>query len=249
MGASTISAFSCLYRQKDVNLQRKNQLRMKTKAFIISGVISFMLLSGAMSNVQAQCGNSTPSTPWDCDPEYLWPPTIQPCPEVQIKQKHDHTSKREYRELGWDTAVTCNTTSLVLSCTPYIPVQNFNGCYTVDEIPYNPVDPSFHQGEHLNIASDDAWDSSPISFPFTFTFFGLNYNSARVGSNGLLTFSPNDYTGYCAYQYQSSAPIPNASFPSRNAIVSTASTSSATTATSTPIKSCATRALTSSKSM
>lgn len=191
---------------------------MKTKSFIISGVISFMLLSGAMSNVQAQCGNSTPSTPWDCDPEYLWPPTIQPCPEVQIKQKHDHTSKREYRELGWDTAVTCNTTSLVLSCTPYIPVQNFNGCYTVDEIPYNPVDPSFHQGEHLNISSDDAWDSSPISFPFTFTFFGLNYSSARVGSNGLLTFSPNDYTGYCAFNYQQYAPIPNASFPSKNAI-------------------------------
>lgn len=179
---------------------------MKTKAFIISGVISFMLLSGAMSNVQAQCGNSTPSTPWDCDPEYLWPPTIQPCPEVQIKQKHDHTSKREYRELGWDTAVTCNTTSLVLSCTPYIPVQNFNGCYTVDEITYNPADPTFHGGSLLNITSDDIFCGSSTNIPFPFYFFGIKKNAFVVGSNGMLTFNTSATGNSCSWSY--SAPLP-----------------------------------------
>lgn len=134
------------------------------------------------------------------------------CPEVRIAQKYDHTPM--YSHLGWDTVVNCSSPTIELTCDPFIPVQYFNGTYTVEEIPFNPPDTTFYlggQGQKVPITSDDQF-SSPVSLPFPFYFFGIRKNQFRIGDNGLITFVSDslfqlDGAGnYCPYQF--SAPIP-----------------------------------------
>lgn len=159
---------------------------MITKRFAFA--VLFLLCGGAVF------GQSTPSTPIDCG-EYQWPAVQSPCPEVQIKQKHDHTPKPQYRHYGWDTVIDCHTREgIVLSCMPYIPVQYFNGTYTVDQIPYNPPDTTFSLGTRMGIGTDDVFASAHTTIPYPFYFFGIRKNQFRIGANGLITFcSQTDY--------------------------------------------------------
>lgn len=137
------------------------------------------------------------------------------CPEITVTQKYDHELSPTCIANGWDTVVDCTNGSLVLSCSSFITTQHFNGQYTVEQIPYNPVDPTFHAGSRLNISSDDQWESTMISFPFTFLFFGIPYTQANVGSNGLVSFNSAQAGTYCDYTF--SVPIPRSDFStSRN---------------------------------
>lgn len=145
------------------------------------------------------------------------------CPEITIEQKYDHQPSAQCVANGWDTLVNCINGTLALHCSKFITTQHFNGQYSVESIPYNPVDPTFHAGSLLNISTDDAWENSTISFPFTFMFFGIPYTQAVVGSNGLVTFNTRVVGRSCHYIF--SEPIPNPSFtdtssfaPSLNAI-------------------------------
>ena len=149
-----------------------------------------------------------------CSSTYL----MAQCPEITINEKYDHQLSGICVENGWDTLVNCKNGTLILNATPFITTQHFNGNYLIESIPYNPVDTTFHAGSHLNISTDDAWENSTISFPFTFMFFGYPYTQAVVGSNGLVSFNTSYVGQYCAYNYQSSLPIPNPNFPSLNAI-------------------------------
>lgn len=149
-----------------------------------------------------------------CSSTYL----MAQCPEITINEKYDHQLSGICVENGWDTLVNCKNGTLILNATPFITTQHFNGNYLIESIPYNPVDTTFHAGSHLNISTDDAWENSTISFPFTFMFFGYPYTQAVVGSNGLVSFNTSYVGQYCAYDYQSSIPIPNPNFPSLNAI-------------------------------
>ena len=110
------------------------------------------------------------------------------CPEITINEKYDHIPTPMCAANGWDTLVNCRNTTLILHANPFITTQHFNGTYTVESIPYDPVDPTFHAGTRLNISSDDSWENAPISFPFTFMFFGYPYTQAVVGSNGIVSF-------------------------------------------------------------
>lgn len=150
--------------------------------------------------------NSSEPTPAVSCGEYQWPAISSPGLEVQIKQKHDHLSA--YAAQGWDTVVTPDTPTIVLSCMPYIPVQYFNGQYTVDQIPYNPADTSFSASNRTLSNADDRF-SDPEPIPFPFYFFGIPKNHFRLGSNGLVTFCDSTLFGtydMCPYSY--SAPIP-----------------------------------------
>ena len=146
------------------------------------------------------------------------------CPQITIDEKYDHLPTAFSASHGWDTMVNCVNATLILNATPFITTQHFNGQYLVEAISYDPVDTTFHAGSHLNINTDDAWENSAISFPFTFMFFGKPYTQAVVGSNGIVSFNcgQNGTTSvagqYCAYDYSSSVPIPNSAFPSKNAI-------------------------------
>lgn len=138
------------------------------------------------------------------------------CPQITINEKYDHTLSPICVANGWDTLVNCTNGSLILNATYFITAEKFNGTYLVEEIPYNPVDTSFHAGNHLNINTDDNWENTTISFPFTFMFFGYPYTSAVVGSNGIVSFNTS-YAGQ-ALAYSYNVPIPSTSFPALNAI-------------------------------
>ena len=88
--------------------------------------------------------------------------------------------------------------------------------YVVNSIPYAPVFP-FSGGINLNNTADDIWSPS-VNLPFSFNFYGINYDSILVGSNGVATFDQTNQSpgGYCNWNFTQS--IPNTNFPIRNAI-------------------------------
>lgn len=170
-------------------------------------VATLLLTFGAAQAQFTEWGPSDPSPVLNCG-EYQWPEVWEPCPEVQVKQKHDHTPLDRYRHEGFDTVVTNCTTEVVLTCTPYIPVQFFNGQYTVDEIPYNPTDTTYYINYNpttdannpnkirLDINCDDIFAAEPTQLGFPFFFFGKKKDQFRLGDNGMVTFTnhpiPND---------------------------------------------------------
>ncbi len=150
---------------------------------------------------------------------------VSPCPEVKILQKPDNMNDPYYHQnqsyvtRGWDTAVTCAIHQLELSAEPYIPVQFFNGTYTVEEIPYNPPDTTFYLGglgTRMDINSDDVFAPAATNIAFPFYFFGIRKSYFRLGDNGLVTFttsymsqSPGGSTpsgNHCPYSYSSGIP-------------------------------------------
>jgi len=86
--------------------------------------------------------------------------------------------------------------------------------YTVDAVAFAPPFP-FVGGTELNITTDDIW-GPPVTLPFNFCFFGVNSQSVQVGSNGVITFTPQAFPGNCPWAFTQT--IPNATFPIRNAI-------------------------------
>jgi len=114
----------------------------------------------------------------------------------------------QYQAQGWDTVVDCNHPQLTLSCMPYIPVQYFNGQYTVDTIPYDPPDPTFALGTKMPVTTDDDFASVATSIPFSFFFFGLQKNAFVLGANGLITFDTTAAGRYCPWKIASGATLP-----------------------------------------
>lgn len=173
--------------------------------YIIAGLVVVLSAAGRSATAQAPFGPSDPSVAYECG-AYQWPLVQSPCPEVQIKQKHDHTPLKQYRAQGWDTVVTCSQRTLELSCMPYLPVQYFNGQYTVDTIPYDPPDPTFARGTKMPVSTDDDFAASPTEIPFSFFFYGIQKNAFVLGANGLITFNTASAGKYCPWKF--SAPLP-----------------------------------------
>ena len=185
-------------------------------------------------------GSSHPSPETDCG-EYQWPEIMSPCPEVQIKQKHDHSSRFRLdgpapgihpwttnpNDKGWDTVFDCETrtTGIELSCMPYVPVQHFNGYYAVDVLDsFCPADTTFYLNYSLNgpnpgrykvpISNDDDYNSTYTNLGFDFFFFGNTRTSFCVGDNGIVTFMPQSQTGISAANNYCPYNIsPNATLP------------------------------------
>ena len=152
-----------------------------------------------------------------------------PCPEVLIKEKYDHQTLPQYVENGWDTAVTCAHPTIELSSEPYIPVQFFNGTYTVEEIPYNPPDTTFYLNynatldannpfkKKLQINNDDDFAATPTPIAYPFYFFGIRKTQFRIGDNGMVTFTTSSMTDvhyngpFCPYQVNNPIPWPPSS--------------------------------------
>lgn len=191
---------------------------MRYKSFFLAALL--LTFSAGIAMAQNPTYNPTAwgpshgSAPTDCM-GYQFPTTPAPCPDAQIKQKHDHTPMLQYRSHGWDTTVTCKADNgplgkqITLSCTPYLPVQKFNGYYAVDQIPYDPADTTFSLGTPLNdITQDDAFSNQYSSFDFPFYFFGISKDAFRIGANGLVTFcSTTDFGSgnWCPYSFRTSS--------------------------------------------
>lgn len=116
----------------------------------------------------------------------------QGCPEVSINV------------VGQDTTLNCCGT-LTAS---YVPNAQTTA-YTVAQIPYAPF--PFTGGTPVIVNVDDIW-SSGIALPFTFCFYGNNYNQFVIGANGIISFNVAQYAGaYC--QYLINAAIPSTANP------------------------------------
>ncbi len=186
------------------------------KRILILAVLLLALTGSIYAQTFTEWGTSDPTPPMDCG-IYQWPEVQSPCPEVQIKQKHDHTPQQKYLDRGWDTAVTCAQRELVLSCMPYVPVQAFNGQYTVDIIPYEPADTSFHYGTQIPNNSDDQFcalqqlpqSSANGAHPFPFYFFGQKKTSFVAGGNGIITFTSAAASQFCSYNVKPPIPWPD----------------------------------------
>ena len=172
-------------------------------------VTSDSALTALFTFTGSTSGSSDPSPSVSCG-EYHWPAIPSPALGVQIKQKHDHTSA--FAAQGWDTVVTLSTPTIELSCMPYIPVQHFNGQYTVDEIPYNPADTSFHAGTRMPISTDDNFSNYTTTIPYPFYFFGIQKTHFVVGANGMVAFGPVPVTNTtssgpsCPWSYSAGLP-------------------------------------------
>ena len=191
---------------------------MKHTAHTISILTTLTLLwlwigAGTAAAQTSPFGPNDQSPAYDCG-VYQWPEVQSPCPEVQIKQKHDHTPKREYRAQGWDTVATCNEPTLTLSCMPYLPVQYFQGGYYVDTIPYDPPDTTFAWGidgtsSKMPVSTDDDFAASKTAIPFHFYFFGIRKEAFVLGANGLITFDTTAAGRYCPWKFSAPLPWPN----------------------------------------
>lgn len=85
-------------------------------------------------------------------------------------------------------------TALVLLCSGF--VSQGQVTYSISTIPYAP-DP-YNVGTNVGITQDDYF-SGVIPIGFTFNFFGNNYNSMVISSNGSVTFNTSNANSACMW--------------------------------------------------
>jgi hypothetical protein len=78
--------------------------------------------------------------------------------------------------------------------------------YTLVSVPYAPYPYTTPTGAEDPLLYDDDKYSFLINIPFTFCFYGANYTSTVVGSNGIMTFDPANAS--CSNNYVINSPIP-----------------------------------------
>lgn len=170
----------------------RKQLIMKTDRIIRLGIIVMMMTLCGVAKAQ--------------------------CPSIDYDLRSHNPL---YVSRHWDTVVTCANPRIKLDITPFITTQYFNGTYTVESIPYNPPDTTFHStaggGAQLFANSDDIFAPS-MSLPFPFSFFGQKHTMATVGANGIITFDSTLSGQFCQFNYAGTMPIPSTSFQHKNAI-------------------------------
>lgn len=102
---------------------------------------------------------------------------------------------------------TINGSTVILACgqactsfTYQVPDLKNTGDYILTTIPYTPLPYIVATGgsEDPNLYDDDTY-STLINLPFTFCFYGANYTSVVVGSNGLMTFDATNASCDNAY--------------------------------------------------
>lgn len=107
-------------------------------------------------------------------------------------------------DAGPDQNLTCANNCATLTATAF--QTGLTTDYTVSSVPYAPPY-SFTGGTGIFVNSDDIW-SSVINLPFTFCFYGNNYNQLIVGANGLLSFDLSMAGNYCEWSFSASIPTP-----------------------------------------
>jgi gliding motility-associated-like protein len=81
--------------------------------------------------------------------------------------------------------------------------------YAVSSIPYSGNYGPFNAGTNYNLTTDDVFGSL-VTLPFTFCFYGQNFNTVVIGSNGIISFTaaPNSFLTWVV-----NTPIPSANYP------------------------------------
>lgn len=99
---------------------------------------------------------------------------------------------------GNDTTISCAQNCLNLKAK--VPDVRTTDDYQVVRIPYQPFPYINAAGVEFNPLYLDDNYSGPVTLPFTFCFYGVNYNTCVVGTNGIITFdvatNANTYNAY-----------------------------------------------------
>lgn len=112
---------------------------------------------------------------------------------------------------GNDTTISCLQACLDLKAR--IPDVRTTDNYQVVSIPYQPF-PFTNAGGILvdPLYLDDQF-SPAIVLPFTFCYYGQNYTSCTVGTNGVVSFDISNAGGFNDYVIPAGVNIPSASYP------------------------------------
>jgi len=109
-------------------------------------------------------------------------------------------------QAGVNQTLSCNQSCTTLDAS-FIDLRETTS-YNVESIPHTP--PILYNeplGNTLSVNAGDVW-SSAINLPFNFCFYGVNYNSILVGSNGNLNFNLANASGISSGQFSSNCPSP-----------------------------------------
>lgn len=96
--------------------------------------------------------------------------------------------------VGPDVEITCVDSCLTLNAPQVADVAAGGTDYAVEEIDYDPPFP-FTQGTTAINTGDDTYAGN-IPIGFTFNFYGNNYTTCKLASNGFLTFDQNETAPY-----------------------------------------------------
>ncbi len=77
--------------------------------------------------------------------------------------------------------------------------------YNVEAIPYNPPYQFGCLQNPVSVNVDDVW-SPLVNLPFNFCFYGNNYNSCIIGSNGILSFNGANASTSSGYAFSNNLP-------------------------------------------
>lgn len=105
---------------------------------------------------------------------------------------------------GIDQVLPCSQTCTNLTATPFH--TGATTTYAVSSIPHAPpVAYNAAGGTAVSVSTDDVW-SPIVNLPFNFCFYGVNYNTVNIGSNGAIQFGPLVGGGFHPWSFTASCP-------------------------------------------
>lgn len=115
--------------------------------------------------------------------------------------------------IGEDTTIDCSQSCITIKSEVLDIGQSNN--YRINSLPYNPPF-SFSIGNTIFVNQDDIF-SQIIQLPFSFCFYGIDYDKIVVGANGIISFDLSLENSRCEWNFNQT--IPNISNqPYRNSI-------------------------------
>lgn len=107
-------------------------------------------------------------------------------------------------DAGVDQVLPCTAPCTNLTATPFH--TGATTTYTVGSIPHSPPI-AYNQagGTAVSVNTDDVW-SPIINLPFNFCYYGVNYNTVNIGSNGSIQFGPATGGGFSPWSFTASCP-------------------------------------------
>jgi len=112
---------------------------------------------------------------------------------------------------GNDTTISCLQSCLDLKAR--IPDVRTTNDYQVISIPFQPFPFTNPGGILVDPTYQDDRFSPAIVLPFTFCFYGVNYNSCTVGTNGVVSFDISNAGGFNDWVIPAGVTIPDATYP------------------------------------
>ena len=143
-----------------------------------------------------------------CVAELFDSPDGSACPQVQndVDSIYADIFDPETKTILWDCDIP-----IVLLKAGVIATGQYTSDYRVEQLPYNENNMLFgyNEGTQIPATVDDNWIATQ-NLPFTFTFFGKEYNTVYPGANGLISFDfPSTGMSSCAW----ATSVPQASPP------------------------------------